>query len=496
MWNRKNRSRDLSSRPNGAVLAAAIAVALPAAAVATLSHRSFGELYRLHFVAVSATTAVAVLAAFVLTSFGARRDDRRAVVVGTAFSAMGALLLLHGLATPDVLMPEEHNGLIAFAGGATLPIGAVVLCLVGSPKLRAPGAVRRLLWLQAALISAILLVGVIGLTVPSLVPAEPSANSPPALLLLAVSLILFGVLASRARRTFVLTRRPADLCVLVGVAWLTTATLAALLTRPWTLSWWIGHLLETLGMLAVGLPVSLDLRRGAQSRPLAGDLTAAELVAEEESLLGPQVRALMLRLADKDTSTEEHTRRVALLAVRVGEALELSPARLRRLAIGGLLHDIGKLQVPDAVLKKPDRLTDDEFEVIRCHPQWGDDLARTLGFSTPVRQLIRSHHERLDGNGYPGRLEAAQINLDTRILTVCDVYDALVSRRVYRDAFGHARAMQIITDEEGAAFDPACVRTLRAVLAADATTDLTLTPPDGPPAGGLAAEAPAQRSRS
>ncbi len=165
----------------------AVAVVVPVVAVATFD-RSFGELYRIHFVAVSATTAVATLAALVLTSFGARRDDARAVVVGTAFSAMAALLLLHGLATPEVVLPEEHNGLIAFAGGATLPVGAVVLCLVGSPRLRAPGAVRRLLWLQSALIIAILVVGVIGLTVPSLVPAEPSANSPPALLLLAVSL--------------------------------------------------------------------------------------------------------------------------------------------------------------------------------------------------------------------------------------------------------------------------------------------------------------------
>lgn len=194
-------------------------------------------------------------------------------------------------------------------------------------------------------------------------------------------------------------------------------------------------------MLAVGLPVALDLRRCAQSRPLAGDLAAAELVAEEEELLGPQVRALMLRLAEKDSSTEEHTRRVAQLAVRVGEALGLSASRLRSLAIGGLLHDIGKLQVPDAVLKKPARLTDEEFDVIRCHPQWGDELACALGFSPAVRQLIRSHHERLDGNGYPDRLASAQIDLETRILTVCDVYDALVSQRVYRDAFGHARAM-------------------------------------------------------
>lgn len=101
MWERKNRSRDLSNRPTGAIAVTAIALALPVSAVVAFAHRSFGELYVLHFVAVTATTAVATAAAIVLTAFGTRRDDRRAVVVGTAFSAMAGLLLVHGLATPD-----------------------------------------------------------------------------------------------------------------------------------------------------------------------------------------------------------------------------------------------------------------------------------------------------------------------------------------------------------------------------------------------------------
>ena len=90
-----------------------------------------------------------------------------------------------------------------------------------------------------------------------------------------------------------------------------------------------------------------------RSRTLVGDLRAAELVASEEAFLGARVRALTVRLAEKDASTEEHTRRVAMLAVEIGEKLGLSPNRLRSLAIGGLLHDIGKLSVPDSILQKP-----------------------------------------------------------------------------------------------------------------------------------------------
>ena len=112
------------------------------------------------------------------------------------------------------------------------------------------------------------------------------------------------------------------------------------------LGWWLGHLFEVLGIALVGASAAYDLRRGYRSRPLAGDLRAADIVASEEAFLGARVRALMVRLAAKDTSTEEHTRRVAALAVEVGERLGLSPGRLRSLAIGGLLHDIGKLSVP------------------------------------------------------------------------------------------------------------------------------------------------------
>src|SRR5206468_2856536 len=171
------------------------------------------------------------------------------------------------------------------------------------------------------------------------------------------------------------------------------------------------------------------LHRSAQSRSLVGDLRAGELVAQEEAFLGARVRALTQLLADKDESTEEHTRRVALLAVQVGEELGLPPGRLRGLAIGGLLHDIGKLSVPERILKKP---------AIKRHPERGVKLLRELGgFALPVHELVHSHHERLDGQGYPRGLSESELGLDTRILTVCDVYDALVSPRVYREAWSH-----------------------------------------------------------
>jgi HD-GYP domain-containing protein (c-di-GMP phosphodiesterase class II) len=163
--------------------------------------------------------------------------------------------------------------------------------------------------------------------------------------------------------------------------------------------------------------------------------------------------------------------------VQVGEELGLAPGRLRALAIGGLLHDIGKLSVPEHILKKPAALDDEEFAAIKLHPGRGVKLLRELGgFHANIRELVHSHHERLDGKGYPRGLDDSRLGLDTRILTVCDVYDALVSPRVYRDAWTHGAAMALLHDETGTAFDRRCVAALERVLSREAQPEPASVP--------------------
>ena len=178
-----------------------------------------------------------------------------------------------------------------------------------------------------------------------------------------------------------------------------------------------------------------------------------------------RTRSLLVRLADRDVSTEEHTRRVALLAARVGEELKLPPAVRRHLAMGGLLHDIGKLSVPLEILQKPGPLTDEEFTEIRRHPEAGRRLLEELGgFPETVRRLVSDHHERLDGTGYPAGLEGCDLWIETRILAACDVYDALVSDRVYRAAWTPERALALLHEESGTGFDPKVVEALERVV--------------------------------
>jgi len=445
------------------------AAALPAIVDILFGHVEVHLTAQMHFFTVGFSALVAAAAAIGLTVVGARRRDTRTVLVGTGFSAMAALLALHGFSTPGVLV--GGYGVVAFTGGATLPVGGAILALSAfrlPTRLRGVGP---LLVLQGTLLAAIVGLGASAFAFPALVPPVPAPRSVGAVILLTVGLTIFGLLALRALRTFLLTRRGVDLLVIVGIVWLATALVPALTMDYTQLGWWMGHELELDGILLVGVAVAIDLARGAQSRPLAGDLSGAELVAAEDAFLGSHVRALMVRLGEKDQYTERHTRRVALRAVQVGELLGLSPSRLRDLAIGGLVHDIGKLSVPDSILRKPGALDDDEYAIIRRHPEWGGRLLGELGgFPDAVRRLVRDHHERLDGKGDPRALPAEDIDLDTRILTACDVYDALISRRVYRAAWTHEQAIALLRKDTGTAFDARCVAALEQVVAREAGT--------------------------
>jgi putative nucleotidyltransferase with HDIG domain len=311
----------------------------------------------------------------------------------------------------------------------------------------------------------ILGLGALALAVPSLVPSVPQAGSAPALALLAWGVACLAVLAHRAIRTHALTQRPADLLVVAGCAWLGLSLFGQLVLGPGNVGFYSGHALELGGIAMIGIPTALDLARIGASRPLVGDLTAVELVAAEEAYLGTRVRSLLVSLAERDASTEEHTRRVALLAARVAEELKL-PASVRRdLAVGGLLHDIGKLSVPLAILQKPGPLTDEEFAEIRRHPESGRRLLDELGgFPESVKRLVTDHHERLDGTGYPAGLESGDLSIETRVLAACDVYDALVSDRVYRPAWTPDRALALLHADSGTGFDPKVVAALERVV--------------------------------
>ena len=313
--------------------------------------------------------------------------------------------------------------------------------------------------------------GIAAITQPVLVP-DP--RTLPAWIVLAAGLACYGVLLWSAIRRYRLTRRRVDLVFVVGVTSL-AAALPTVLVLDRDLGRWLGLTLETVGILTVGFAVAHDLRRGAaRARALLGEVAGADLVVEAEASLGWHVRGLLASLAAKDGNTE-HPYRVALRAAQVGDALGLSPGRIHDLAVGGLLHDIGKLTVPGAILRKPGPLTEAEYQVVMQHVLTGPALLRHLGgFSPVVHRIVRGHHERFDGSGYPRAVAGDPIPLDVAILGVCDVYDALISERVYRQAWSHERALDHLRAGAGKQFDATCVETLADVLARERRADLAV----------------------
>lgn len=166
------------------------------------------------------------------------------------------------------------------------------------------------------------------------------------------------------------------------------------------------------------------------------------------------VRALANAIDAKDNYTCGHSERVGWLARQVGIELDLPAAELEFLEWAGILHDVGKIGIPEAILNKPGRLTQEEYEQIRRHPHMSYEVLRPVGRLGPVLSAVLYHHENWDGTGYPHRLSGEQIPLSARVIRVVDTFDALTSTRAYRRGFPIAKALEILAKESGRGTDP------------------------------------------
>ena len=214
---------------------------------------------------------------------------------------------------------------------------------------------------------------------------------------------------------------------------------------------------------------SIELRTRVRSitqlnryRLLLNERTERERVAQEQaekimaaydSTLVGWSRALDLR----DKETEGHSQRVTNLTVRLAEVIGLNGSALKNAERGALLHDIGKLGVPDAILLKPGPLTDEEWEVMRRHPVYALEMLSPIEFLTPALDIPYCHHERWDGSGYPRGINGETIPLSARIFAFADVWDALTNDRPYRKAWEIERCINFIREQSGKHFDPQLV---------------------------------------
>jgi hypothetical protein len=210
---------------------------------------------------------------------------------------------------------------------------------------------------------------------------------------------------------------------------------------------------------------SVARRFGRAQLDLLTDLAAVassimeerELLERAEAVLDAGAEVLARAVDIRDDYTGHHSTQVGAMAMRVGARLGMDTDELQLLGYAARLHDVGKLAVPDAILLKPGPLDEDEWEVMRRHPDWGAEIVASVPGLERLAELVRAHHERWDGSGYPGGLSGDHIPLASRVIAVCDAFEAMVSRRPYRAPLTLDEALAELTAGAGSQFDPEVV---------------------------------------
>jgi HD-GYP domain-containing protein (c-di-GMP phosphodiesterase class II) len=199
-------------------------------------------------------------------------------------------------------------------------------------------------------------------------------------------------------------------------------------------------------------------------------LRVRELEEETQSLRSSVICAFNQLLDLKDLNTGVHSTRLAEWGMRVAQELGIDGRGLLDIEVAALLHDIGKMGVPDAILRKPGRLTEEEFAIIKKHPEYGWAVLRQMPGFEDASLFVLHHHENYDGKGYPAGLKEMEIPIGSRIVSVIDAFDAMVSSRPYRQGLGFDEAIRRLIQASGTQFDPVIVQCFLRIAQADVTS--------------------------
>jgi HD-GYP domain-containing protein (c-di-GMP phosphodiesterase class II) len=254
------------------------------------------------------------------------------------------------------------------------------------------------------------------------------------------------------------------LVVSIGFVFVGVSSLVWVGRAPYTLGVWLAHAFDVTGVLLLAIGAIRALRQRTELREVLRPLIVHTPLAAFELGLDPLVHRFVASLERKDPITRDHVVRSAELAMAVGERLGVDGYDLQFLGLGALLHDIGKLDVPDAILNKDGRLTPEEYEIVKAHAVTGDGLVRASVVLAPIGPIVRGHHERYDGMGYPDGLSGSGIPVMARVVSVCDAFDAMAQTRQYRQGMGEERAISILREHAGSQWDPEIVEALVAVV--------------------------------
>ncbi len=455
-----------STRPFGSLRWTLTTAAFAAITVITMSGPLASRTWeqpQLLFCLVTVAALVCVVGATVVIALADRREMAEVGLLGTMLMAASVMPLVHGLVTPDVLFDETE----AFRASSflTLPVAL----FFGSPLLAPHSgfgrwAARRWRdWTLLSLLGVFVLASVI-VFYPDMVTAPGPRNWVTIIVTAAVVYAIAG-LSVRQMRFYELGSQPSNLVASVSLALIAVMALAPLAVTPYSAGFWWTHIAGALGVIGACVALGITKRFSPTAQDmLAPILTRDPLVAFELGL-SPVVHRFVAELEVKDQITRDHVIRTGELAMRVGERFRLSASELRDLGLAAMLHDVGKVNVPDEILKKPARLTVAEYEVMKLHPADGEAMLAAEPTLASAARIVRSHHERFDGRRLPRRSRRpGDPTRGSRIIAVCDALDAMTHDRQYRKAMPFNMAFAILREHPGSQWDEQVVEQVMAVV--------------------------------
>ena len=421
-----------------------------------------------HLVVVTAIASCALVVAAFTAVVAARGRRPEPVLLAMACVSIGFLMLAHGLTTPGVANRPMN---LWVARAPTLAVAFFALFLIAAMA----GKTSRLKQLVSRYPKGSLAVVTGGLALFTLVivvrPTALSGDRPfpgestmshAILFAAAIGLLFAGGVHWRRWRL----GGDRIQFALVLACWLSVDAMVSMEAgHLWRLSWWDYHAYLLTGFAAAAWAVAAQAKRSQSIEQAVSGISVTDTMADIERGHPEALHALTAAVEAKDRYTHGHSKRVAEISTRMGLRIGLDPDKLRGLARGALLHDIGKIGVPDQVLNKPGTLDDEEWAWIQAHPVVGWEMASRVPSLRDALSAVRHHHERWDGTGYPDHLQAKAIPISARIAAVADVWDALTSDRAYRTAWSPERALDHIVASRGVLFDPLCVEALIDVMA-------------------------------
>jgi len=423
---------------------------------------------RQHFVIVTVVSLLAFGLAVLLAIAAMQIAQYRVLFLCLGFMAMGGIFAVHGIETPGVLMSGKY---VAAVKGVSAYLSLFVPALFFAASYTPITAAfeRRLPyspagWLIVLVGTALAIYGALAIGGTELVARLPFGVKPysTAMAVTTIALLLFA--ATRQARAYVAARLPLQGMLVLAFILLAEAQVIMLLGTAWKLSWWEYHWLMLIGVsIAVG-SLAAQRAKGQSLRSVMEATLELEVKVGAELEHADTIVALAAAVEARDENTRGHNHRVAELAVRIGRAMELPTDTLRTLARAGLLHDVGKIGMPDSILSKPGPLDPAEWTMIKRHPEVGHDILGRVASLRREAAIVVAHHERVDGSGYPRGLRGEQIPLEARIVAVADTYDVLISDRPYRKAFDNEHAVRILREEsETHLWEPAVRALLRSL---------------------------------